>query len=142
MFVGILKIRIYAHKLYIMKKSIKTIVASLALLLFVAVSANAQDKAADGAKAVTSHMKEQLKLNDSQYTKVYAVNLDFMQKAMDNKKADKTKVEKAKRLKALDDERDTKLKSVLSDEQFKIFIANKAENRKKLRQHFMDKGEE
>lgn len=125
-----------------MKKSIKTIVTSLALLLFVAVSAQAQDKAAEGAKAVTTHMKEQLKLNDSQYTKAYAVNLDFMQKAIENKKAEKTKVEKAKRLKVLDDERDTKMKSILTDDQFKVFIANKAENRKKLRQHFMDKGEE
>lgn len=129
-------------KTHIMKKSIKTIVTSLALMLFVAISAQAQDKAAEGAKAVTTHMKEQLKLNDAQYTKAYAVNLDFMQKAIENKKAEKTKVEKAKRLKVLDDERDTKLKSVLTDEQFKIFIANKAENRKKLRQHFMDKGEE
>ena len=124
-----------------MKNTISKVVGAVVLLLLFTTNAHAQDRAVEGAKTVTAHMKEQLSLNDSQYTKVYAVNLEFLQKAMDNKKADKTKVQKAKRRKALDEERDTKVKSVLTDEQFKIFIANKAENRKKLRQHFQDKEE-
>ncbi len=130
-------------KPYIMKKTISKILGTMVILLLFTVSVQAQDKAAEGAKAVTNHMKEQLSLNDSQYTKVYAVNLDFLKKAMENKNAgDKTKLEKAKRQKALDEERDTKLESVLTKEQFRMFIANKAENRKKLRAYFQDKTEE
>ncbi|WP_129582993.1 hypothetical protein [Flavobacterium cyanobacteriorum] len=113
----------------------------LAFALFT-INAVAQDKAAEGAKAVTANMKEQLSLNDSQYTKVYAINQDFLKKAMENKTTAKTRIEKAKRLKALDEERDAKLKSVLTEEQFKIFVANKAENRKKIRQYFQEKAEE
>lgn len=124
-----------------MKNTFAKFLSIMAMLLLVA-GANAQDKAADGAKAVTAQMKEQLKLNDGQYSRVHAVNLDYLQKALDNKKSDKTSVEKAKRLKALDDERDAKLKSVLSADQYKIYTANKIENRKKLRQQFMDKDEQ
>lgn len=123
-------------------KNFTRAISTAALLIMFAFNVAAQDKAAEGAKAVTAQMKEQLSLNDSQYSKVYGINLAFLQKAIENKGSGKTKVDKLKRLKALDEERDTKLKSVLSDEQYKIFTANKAENRKKIRQHFQDKDEE
>lgn len=120
-------------------KKFKQLLGAFAIMLLFTANMSAQAKGAEAAKAVTNNMKDELMLNDGQYTKVYAVNLDFMEKAMENRDSGKTKVEKAKRLKALDDERDTKLKSVLSDDQYKKYVANKAENRKKLREHLKEK---
>lgn len=108
---------------------------AIAIMLLFTINAAAQAKSAEAAKSVTNSMKDELSLNDGQYSRVYAVNLDYMEKAIENKKSGKNNVEKAKRLKALDDERDVKLKSVLSDEQYKKYVANKTENRKKLREH-------
>jgi len=121
-----------------MYKSIKLIAAVVLLVLF-SGNAAAQDKAAAGAKKVTEHMTDQLSLNESQNSKVFSINYAFLQKAIENIESGKTKVDKAKRLKELDDDRDTKLKSVLSDEQFKKYIATKTENRKKIREHFQEK---
>ncbi|MGV3461435.1 MAG: hypothetical protein ACO1N9_13385 [Flavobacterium sp.] len=118
---------------------IKKIAGAIVLMLTFTINAAAQDKAAAGAKKITEHMKTQLSLNDSQYSKVYSINQEFLQKAIENKESGKTKIEKAKRLKELDDSRDTKLKSVLSDQQIKLYVATKAENRKKLREHFQEK---
>jgi hypothetical protein len=62
-------------KPYIMKKTITRVFGAVAILLLFTISAKAQDKAAEGAKAVTNHMKEQLSLNDSQYTKYMLLTL-------------------------------------------------------------------
>ena len=45
-------------------------------------------------------------------------------------------VEKAKKLKTLSDEREAKLKSVLTADQFKTFAANRAKYAKKLREYY------
>lgn len=108
---------------------------SVAVMLLFTANALAQDKTVDGAKAVTSYMKEQLSLNDSQYTKVYSVNLTFLQKVEDNNKKLKG-ADRVKKLRTLEDERDTKLKSVLSEDQFKNYVGNKAANRKKIAEYY------
>lgn len=118
---------------------IKKIAGAIVLMLTFTINATAQDNAVAGAKKITENMKEQLSLNESQYGKVYSINQDFLQKAIENRDSGKTKTDKAKRMKELDDTRDTKLKSVLSAEQIKIYVATKAENRKKLREHFQEK---
>ena len=120
-------------------RSLNQILGAIVIMLFFTVNAAAQDKAAEGARAVTSNMKDQLNLNDNQYTQLYAVNLDFLQKAIENQATGNTKVEKGKRLKELDDERDAKLKSVLNSDQFKKYLATKTDNRKKLRAFYQDK---
>jgi hypothetical protein len=123
-------------------KKLQIVFGAIVMMLLFTVNATAQEtKGAVGARAVTNNMKEELSLNDSQYTKVYAVNLEYLQKAIENKESGKSKVEKAKRMKVLDDDRDNKLKSVLSDDQYKKYVANKVENRKKLREHFESKKE-
>jgi hypothetical protein len=115
--------------------TLKKMLLSTALMVLFTVNAVAQDKAVDGAKAVTSYMKEQLSLNDSQYTKVYAVNLAFLQKEAENKKKNKG-ADHVKKLRVLEDERDTKLKSVLSEDQYKSYVGNKAANRKKIAEFY------
>ena len=110
------------------------LIAAVMLLCF-NLAASAQDKNIDGAKAVTSYMKEKLTLNDNQYTKVYNVNLTFLQKVDENAKKNKG-ADKIKKLRALEDDRDAKLKSVLSEDQYKNYVGNKAANRKKVAEYY------
>ncbi|MFP9098745.1 hypothetical protein ACLI09_06810 [Flavobacterium sp. RHBU_24] len=114
--------------------TLKKMLLAAAMLLCISL-ASAQDKSIDGAKAVTSYMKEKLSLNDSQYTKVYNVNLTFLQKVEENAQKNKG-ADKIKKLRALEDERDTKLKSVLSEDQYKNYVGNKAANRKKIAEYY------
>lgn len=118
--------------------AIKKAVLAMFIMLFVSVNAIAQDKqdvAVEGAKKVTASMKDQLTLNDGQNNKVYIVNLDFLKKvAENNKKANK--VEKMKKQRSLEEERDTKLKSVLSADQYSLFIAHRAQDRKRIAEFY------
>ena len=122
-----------------MNKFTRQVIGTIVLLLLFTVNGMAQDKAVAAAKAVTESMKEQLSLNDSQYTKVLGINHNYLQRAIENRDSGKSKIDKAKKLKELDDDRDTKLKSVLSEEQYKKYVATKTENRKKLKEHFQEK---
>ena len=76
-------------------------------------------------------MKEHLALNDAQNNKVYIINLDFLKKTFDNNK-NADKAERNKKQRGLEEERDAKLKSVLTDKQFKVFIANRGVDRKRI----------
>ena len=111
----------------------KGMLGAMALLLMFTTSVLAQDKSAEGLTKLNDYMKAQLSLNDSQYAKVNDVNRVFVQKANENEKSNANKLDKAKKVKALEADRDTKLQSVLTKEQYKIFIANRAENTKKLK---------
>lgn len=111
----------------------KGMLGAMALLLMFTTAALAQDKSAEGLTKLNDYMKAQLSLNDSQYAKVNDVNRVFVQKANENEKSNANKLDKAKKVKALEADRDTKLQSVLTKEQYKIFIANRAENTKKLK---------
>lgn len=109
---------------------IKKIAGAVVLMLMFTINANAQDKGYGSSKVVTEHLNAQLSLNESQHAKVFSINQAYFSKAIENKESGKSQVEKAKTLKALDTDRDTKLKSVLSAAQYKTYVANKAENRK------------
>lgn len=103
----------------------KTMVGAIVMLLAVTTTVSAQDRAAEGAKRVTDKMKTELSLTEAQYPKVEQINKDFMEKA----KAGRTvtdKVEREKSVKALADDRDTKLKAVLTEDQFKTYSDKKA----------------
>lgn len=106
--------------------NLKTAISVVVLFLTFSLSVNAQEKVQEGAIKVTAHMKTQLSLNDGQYSRVLAINKDYLQKVSDNSGA--TTVERAKKKKAYDEERDEKLKSVLNDTQYKIYIANRSAN--------------
>jgi hypothetical protein len=112
-------------------------IAGVLLFFVFTASAMAQekDKASEGAKTITTEMKAQLSLNDSQHTKVMDINKTFLQKAAEAEKTVNA-TDKAKKLKALTDERDAKLKSVLTETQYKTYNANRASNGKKLRVYY------
>jgi len=111
----------------------QTLIGAVALLLMLTTSAVAQDKTAEGITKLNDHMKTQLSLNESQYGKVNEINRVFVQKAVESEKSNANKLDKAKKVKTLEADRDTKLKSVLTADQYKIFVANRGENTKKLK---------
>ena len=116
--------------------AVKLMVGAIALLLMATTTVTAQekDKVAEGAKTVTAQMKTQLVLNDNQQTQVLDVNRTYLKKVKDNKESGATAVQKAKKMQALNEERDTKLKSVLTATQYKKYSADKVENTRKLRE--------
>lgn len=117
----------------------KSLMGAVALLVMFSTAALAQDRVAEGAKKVTDNMKTQLALNDGQYAKVLEINKTFLQKVKDSRAATTNKVEQAKKLKVIDDDREAKLKSVLTEDQYKMFAANRAENKKKLKEYLEEK---
>jgi len=116
-----------------MIKILKTLLSAVALLVMFTTSAMAQDKLAEGAKKVTDGMKTQLTLNESQYAKVLEINKTYLVKVKENKTKTVGKVEQAKKLKTIDEDREAKLKSVLTQDQYKMFAATRADNKKKLK---------
>ncbi|MFP9113001.1 hypothetical protein ACLI1A_03615 [Flavobacterium sp. RHBU_3] len=111
----------------------------LAVVFFItACAANAQEKTSEGAQKITDMMKEQLKLNNDQYKKVYAVNEDFLKQAKAMKESGAGRKEKVQKFKDIDAKRDEKLKGILSKEQYASFLEHKKENRQKLREYFKD----
>lgn len=116
----------------------KAFLGTLVLFLMLTLNANAQDKVSEGATAVTNQMKTQLGLNDGQYNQVLEINKSFLTKAVEANKLP-NKSDKTKKIKTLSDERETKLKSVLTDDQYKKFTANRATYSKKLREYYEKK---
>lgn len=112
---------------------VKGIVGAIALLLVTTTAAMAQDKLAEGAKVVTTEMKTQLTLNDGQYSQVLDVNRAYLKKVKENNESGAAAVAKAKKMQAINEEKDTKLKSVLTEVQYKKYAAGRAENTKKLK---------
>lgn len=118
------------------KSALKTFAGTMLLVFFTTTAvAQEKDKAVEGAKVVTTEMKAQLSLNDSQYTKVMDINKTFLQKAAEAEKVTNA-TDKAKKMKTLTEDRDAKLKSVLTETQYKTYQANRASNAKKLRQYY------
>jgi len=115
----------------------KAMLAAAALLFLFSTTATAQDK--DALTSLNTYMKEQLSLNDSQTAKVNDINRVFMQKTRENEKTNLRKLDKAKKVKLYEEDRDKKLQSVLTKEQYKTFIANRAENTKRLKELLPEK---
>lgn len=114
----------------------KTILGTAALLLAVTTTAVAQEKdmIAEGAKTSATQMKAQLTLNDNQYTQVVDVNKTYLKKVKECKASGDNSAAKAKKMQALNEERDGKLKSVLTETQYKKYASVRAENIKKLKE--------
>lgn len=115
----------------------KTKIMRLALFTLLVLSMQfiyAQDKSnEERAKTLTERMKQNLSLNDDQYEKAYTINLAFVNKATQVRNSGGGRLGKARKLKEADGERDKMLKGVLTEEQYKKFKEQKAENRKEMK---------
>jgi hypothetical protein len=114
----------------------KAMVSVVALVLAFTMNASAQDRAASGAQKMTDNMKTELKLTDEQYGKVLEINKSFAEKASEARKSTTDKAVAKEAVKGHNEERETKLKAVLTEEQFKTYLAKKEEKKKAARQRF------
>lgn len=115
---------------------VRNVLTAAALLLAVTTTVTAQetDAIAEAAKTSANQMKSQLTLNDNQYTQVVEVNKYYLKRVKDCKASADSTQAKAKKMQAINEERDTKLKSVLTVTQYKKYAAVRAENVKKLKE--------
>ncbi len=115
----------------------------LMVMLFAMVnSIYGQDKSnEERAKMLTENMKKNLSLTEDQYEKAYNINLAFMNKATQVRNSGGGRLAKARKLKDADGERDKMLKGVLTDEQYKKFKEQKAENREEMKKRMKERKE-
>lgn len=100
-------------------------------------AAHAQDGAKGNmAKRMTDSMTVRLNLTEDQVPKVQAINEGFAGKAAGVKSEGGGKLEKLKKMKAINGERDKALKAVLTEEQFKEYKANKKENKAEAKERY------
>ncbi|MBD3843048.1 MAG: hypothetical protein IE909_14450 [Campylobacterales bacterium] len=114
-------------------------IVTVLLVVFAITTASAQDKAAEGAVAVTTKMKEQLTLNDAQYTKVLAVNRAYLTYILEAKKEGVSGAQLNKKIAGYSADREKKLKSVLTSAQYKTYAARRASVQDMLREYYEDK---
>lgn len=114
----------------------KGIVSLVALVLAFTINASAQDRTADAAQKMTDNMKTELTLTDAQYAKVLDINKNFAGKATEARKASTDRKVTSEAVKGLNEEREAKLKTVLTEEQFKTYLAKKEEKKKAARDRF------
>lgn len=88
------------------------------------------------AKRMTDSMTVQLGLTEDQTSKVLAINEEFAGKAADIRNEGGDKFAKLKKLKAARSEHDKALKSVLTEQQFKEYKANKKENKAAAKERY------
>lgn len=108
----------------------KAMVSVVALVLAFTVNASAQDRSAEAAKKMADNMKTELSLTDAQYDKVLDLNKGFAEKAAEARKSSTDKKQTAQAVKALNEEREKSLKAILTEDQFKTYLAKKEERKK------------
>ncbi|KAB2918291.1 MAG: hypothetical protein F9K23_03865 [Bacteroidetes bacterium] len=118
----------------------KILVFTIAALF--AVSGMAQEKkkgrsAEQRAEKITNKMKEKLNLTDEQVVKIKAINLEAAQQK-DTLKAE-AKAERKEKVKAIETDRDTKIKAVLTEEQKAEYEKMKEKGKEKVKKHRKDK---
>lgn len=117
-------------------KTVKSAVGVMLMLLVFTTSAAAQEKAAEGALAVSAKMKEMLSLNEQQYNKVLEINKVYLRKLAAAKKDGLTTAEMDKKLRVYSNERENKLKSVLTPAQYKTYAARRESVQDMLKKYY------
>ncbi len=112
----------------------KAMVSVVALVLAFTLNASAQDRnvpnADNAAQKMADNMKAELSLTDAQYNKVLDLNKNFTAKAAEARKSSTDKKQTAQAVKALNEEREASLKTILNEDQYKKYVAKKEERKK------------
>jgi hypothetical protein len=119
------------------KKTIimRRIIFSGIFLIFLAQGAFAQNPGIqltpeERAQIQTEWMKETLQLNDGQVSKVDSLNLEYALK-MEKVKSVQGRISQLKEARGISEEKEEKLKKLLSEEQFQFYLDKRKELRKK-----------
>lgn len=113
-------------------------------LLLIFASLRAQDKASmptpeERATKMTDWMKSTLQLNDTQLSQVQAINLKYANKRQDMMNNSQSKKDKMDAWKADETAKDAELKGVLTDDQYKTYLAKKDEMKKNMKDKMKEK---
>lgn len=84
-------------------------------------------------KAKMEAYKAELNLSEEQQPKFEEINLQFAEDLSELKNANGSKLSKYKKFKKLTDERNKKMKELLTDEQYKIYKSHQDEVKKELK---------
>lgn len=119
-------------------KRILNITLMLAFVMLATVNASAQAKMTEEqikeVKARYQANKEKLNLTADQSKKVDAINTTWFEGVASIKNSGGSKMERYKKFKSLNQERDSKMKEVLTKEQFKIYKQQKQEMKEEFKQ--------
>lgn len=85
------------------------------------------------AKATTDEMKNKLSLNDSQYQKVYDINLKYAKQNKELAANSGNEKSKEKTMKSQREEKEKELKKVLTSEQYKKYEGMEKETKKEAK---------
>jgi hypothetical protein len=108
-----------------------------AVLFLLSMQLLAQNKipsAADRSASLTDWMKTNLKLTDDQVPKVQDINVKYANMVDALRSSSQGKKQKMTTLKNYDASKDKELKEVLTDDQFKTYLAKKDEVKKKFKE--------
>lgn len=93
------------------------------------------DKAKEVAAKQTEWMKENLNLTQDQLPEIETLNLEYAQKWTEVQKLESRR-SKWQKAKSLSEEKDGKLKNILTEEQYKTYQAKKEELRKTAKENY------
>ncbi len=114
----------------------------LVTLLLTGFASRSQEKR-DYIRVMTDSMKAHLSLNEDQYTKVYDINKNFSDRMATLRKDNQVqRMEKAKQMKDLSQQRDSSLKTVLTPQQYDMYEANKKERREQAKEKYKERKEQ
>jgi hypothetical protein len=88
---------------------------------------------AERADLQTNFMVEKLKLSDQQVEPIRAVNLKYAEKTGEIYNSQKRKFRKLKEMRKMRENKDKELKTILTDEQYKMYEKNKNEMRERIK---------
>ncbi|WP_276482850.1 hypothetical protein [Paraflavitalea pollutisoli] len=114
---------------------------ALAIVLIGSVTmgyAQKGDRAA-AAKRMTDSMTVKLQLTTEQVPKVQAINETWASKAAAIRSEEGERMEKAKKIKEANQDRDKALKEVLTESQYADYVANKKELKKEAKGRMRDR---
>jgi len=120
------------------------IAVSFAAALLIGSAALAQGRLADStpemrAKIQTELMTKKLGLKADQIPKVQEINLKYAQKMDPVLKGSEGPLVKMRAAKAIDQDKEAELSKVLTQEQYKQYLASKQEMREQLEQRIQEK---
>lgn len=119
----------------------KKYLVALAVVLIgtITISYGQQGDRTAAAKRMTDSMTVKLQLSPDQAAKVQAINETFAGKAGTIRKGTGDRMEKMKQMKEAGHERDNALKGVLTDTQYKEYLAHRKEMKHEARGRMRDK---
>ena len=85
----------------------------------------------------TDMMVEELALQDSiSIEKVRAINLKYAEKVESLAASNKSRRQKFKKMRNIGEQKDDELRSVLTEEQYKVYLEKKEEMRERMKEHY------